>query len=389
MNTLIYLDYMASTPLDPRVAAEMTHCLNSPELFANPSSQNHRYGWQAHEWIEKARGQVADLIQADPREIIWTSGATEADNLALKGAALFYQRQGKHIITLSTEHKAVLNTCRHLETQGFSVTYLNPDPQGLLNIEEFKAAIRPDTILASIMWVNNETGVIQDIAKISEITREKGVILHVDAAQAAGRVAIDVQTVGVDLMSLSAHKVYGPKGIGALYVRRTPRIRLAAQIHGGEQEQGLRSGTLPTHQIVGMGAAFSLAKQELANDQQHARQLGDRLWAGLQGVEGIELNGDYQRRIPECFNICIDGLEAETLLLSLNQLALSTGSACHSAHTTPSHVLTAMGISHQRARSALRMSFGRFTTMEEIEFTIAQIRQQVHALRQLSPLWPV
>lgn len=380
---------MASTPIDSRVLLAMTQCLNSAEHFGNPSSQTHRLGWQAAELIEAARGQVADLIQADPREIVWTSGATEADNLALKGAALFYQRKGKHIITLSTEHKAVLNSCAYLESLGFVVTYLNPTSTGLLNIDEFKAAIRPDTILTSIAWINNETGVVQDIAQISQITRQHGIILHVDAAQAAGKIPIDVQALPIDLLSLSAHKVYGPKGIGALYVRRTPRIRLAPQIHGGEQEYGLRSGTLPTHQIVGMGVAFALARTEFDRDQQHIQQLSTRLWQGLQSIPGMELNGDTIQRAPHCFNVSFSGVEAETLLLSLTDLALSTGSACHSAHTTPSHVLTAMGMSAARAQSALRFSFGRFTTLAEIDHTITHVRDTLQNLRQLSPLWPV
>jgi cysteine desulfurase len=384
-----YLDYMASTPLDPRVLARMTECLSSGEHFGNPSSQNHRFGWQAAGLIEAARQQVAGLIHADSREIVWTSGATEAINLALKGAALFYQRKGKHIITLRSEHKAVLNTCAYLENLGFTVTRLTPTSTGLLDMEELRAAIRPDTILASILWVNNETGVIQDIEKISQLTRENGIILHVDAAQAAGKIAIDVQTLPVDLMSFSAHKVYGPKGVGALYVRRTPRIRLIPQIHGGDQESGIRSGTLATHQIVGMGEAFAVARDSLEADQQHIRQLSCRLWQGLKNLDGIELNGDEERRVANCLNISVGGVEAETLMLSLTGLAISTGSSCHSAYTTPSHVLTAMGLSPVRARCALRISCGRFTTLAEIDYAIAHIRENVERLRQLSPLWSV
>jgi cysteine desulfurase len=383
----VYLDYMASTPLDPKVLARMTDCLSSTTDFGNPSSQNHRFGWQAGELIKAARRQVAALINADPREILWTSGATEAINLALKGAAQFYQRKGKHIITSRTEHKAVLNTCAYLENQGFEVTYLTPSPHGLLDIDQFRAAIRPDTILASILWVNNETGVIQDVERISRMTREHGIILHVDAAQAAGKIAIDVKTFPVDLMSFSAHKVYGPKGVGALFMRRSPRIRLTPQIHGGEQEGGLRSGTLPTHQIVGMGEAFETARLSLCQDQEHVRQLSARLWQGLQSLGGIELNGDKQQRVGNCLNMSVNGVEAETLALSLTGLAVSTGSACHTAHTTPSHVLTAMGCPPSRALSSLRISLGRFTTLAEIEYAIAHIREQVQQLRQLSPVW--
>lgn len=376
----IYLDYMATTPLDPRVSAAMIECLNSPEYFGNPSSRSHRLGWQAAELIEIARQQVADLLNADPREIVWTSGATEANNLALKGAASFYQRKGKHIVTLKSEHKSVLHPCAYLESLGFQVTYLNPSSNGLLSLEEFQAAIRPDTILASIAWVNNETGVVQDIAGIGRITRENGVLLHVDAAQAVGKISIDVQTCPVDLMSFSAHKLYGPKGTGALYVRRNPRVRLEAQMHGGEQENGLRSGTLPTHQIVGMGAAFAIAKTQFAQDQRHAQQLGLSLWEGLQTIPGLELNGDERQRVPHCFNVSFKGVDAETLLLRLTDLALSTGSACHSAHTTPSHVLTAMGIRGERARNAIRISFGRFTSAADIAYAVVNIREQLERI---------
>ncbi len=382
-----YLDYMASTPIDPRVLDKMVQCLNSPFCFGNPASQSHPFGWQAAELIEAARQQVAELIQADSREIVWTSGATEAVNLALKGAANFYQRKGKHIITMLNEHKAVLNTCHYLEKQGFSITYLKPLANGLLDLNQFTSAIRPDTILASIMWVNSETGVIQNIARIAEITRRNGIILHVDAAQAAGRIVIDVQSIPVDLLSFSAHKVYGPKGIGALFVRRNPRIRLEPQIHGGEQEHGLRSGTLATHQIVGMGEAFSLAKQHQQLDYFHAENLGKQLLNGLLSLKGVELNGDLVQRIPHCVNVSIGGVNAETLLLSLNYLALSSGSACHSAHTTPSHVLTAMGFDRQRAQSALRFSLGRFTTLADIDFALSEVKEKVYNLRELSPIW--
>ncbi len=381
-----YLDYMASTPFDPEVLAAMYECMNSEELFGNPSSQNHRFGWLAADRIENARKQVSNLISADPREIIWTSGATEAINLALKGAAFFYQRKGKHLIVLRTEHAAVLQTCVYLESQGFVITYLNPASNGLLDPSEFEKAIRPDTILAAIMWVNNETGVIQNLPAITHIAKKNGVILFVDAVQAIGKIPVNVKNLPIDLMAISAHKVYGPKGIGALFVRRTPRVRLLPLIHGGEQEYGLRSGTLPTHQIVGMGAAFALAQTRLFADTQHVQDLSQRFWQGLQTIDAILLNGDFHQRVPHCFNISIQGVEAETLLVSLQDFALSTGSACHSAHNTPSHVLTAMGISAKRARSALRISFGRFTTAVEIDQFIEQLRQHVNNLRKLSPI---
>lgn len=381
-----YLDYMASTPIDPAVLAAMQESLTSNELFGNPSSQNHRFGWLAADRIEQARRQVAELISADPREIIWTSGATEAVNLALKGAAHFYQRKGKHIIALRTEHAAVLQTCAYLENQGFAVTYLNPTSKGLLNPDDFANAVRPDTILAAIMWVNNETGVSQDLASLAAIAKKNGIILFVDAAQAIGKIPVDVKTLPIDLMAMSAHKVYGPKGIGALFVRRTPRIRLQPLIHGGEQEYGLRSGTLPTHQIIGMGAAFAVAKHHLLADIEHVQSLGQRLWQGLQTIPEVTINGDFNQRVPHCFNISIQGIEAETLLVSLADFALSTGSACHSAHNTPSHVLTAMGISAKQARSALRISYGRFTTAVEIDRFIEQLHKQVANLRMLSPV---
>lgn len=387
MNLPLYFDYMASTPLDPQVAAKMTECLQSPLYEGNPSSQHHFYGWQAAELIEAARQQVADLIHADSREIVWTSGATEANNLAIKGAAEFYHRKGRHIITMSTEHKSVLNTCKNLEARGYRVTYLSPGANGLLDLEQFSAAIHADTILASIMWVNSETGVIQDIAGLSQIARQNGVVMHVDAAQAAGRINIDIKSSPIDLLSFSAHKVYGPKGAGALYVRRQPRIRLEPQIHGGEQENGLRSGTLATHQIVGMGAAFAIAKQNLNKDWQHVEMLGKRLWSGLQSISGVQLNGDLQHRIPHCWNVSFSGIHADTLLTSLNQLAMSSGSACHSAHTTPSHVLTAMGVDRRRAQSALRMSMGRQTTLADIDFAIREIKEKVNLLRELSPIY--
>lgn len=384
-----YLDYMASTPIDPGVLASMIECLQSPESYGNPSAQSHRFGWQAAELIETARAQVAGLIQADPREIIWTSGATEANNLALKGAALFYQRKGKHIITMRTEHASVLSTCAYLENLGFSITYLRPSANGLLDLAEFQAALRPDTVLVSIMWVNNETGVIQNISKISHLTRDRGILFHVDAVQAVGKLPIDVQTLPVDLMTFSAHKLYGPKGVGALYLRRTPRIRLLPQILGGEQENGIRSGTLATHQIVGMGKAFAITKDQFAQDQQHLQRLGQRFWQGIQKLDGIKLNGDDQHKVCHCFNISFSHVDAEVLLASLPNLALATGAACHSAYTTPSHVLSAMGLNATAARQAVRISFGRFTTVADIDFAVAEISEQVQALRQLSPVWAV
>lgn len=384
---MIYLDYMATTPIDPEVSHGMMSCLNSPENFGNSSSQNHHFGLRAASLIEYAREQTASLINADPAEIIWTSGATEADNLALKGAALFYQRKGKHIITMASEHKAVLNTCAYLENLGFEVSYLKPNHQGLLNLDELKSSIRPDTILASIMWVNNETGVIQNIPEISQITRKNGVILHVDGTQAIGKIPVDLKLTEIDLFSFSAHKFHGPKGIGALYVRRRPRIRLYPQIHGGDQEQGLRSGTLPTHQIIGMGIACTIAKQQLAKDYAHAVRLSERLWQGLQSLPGMQLNSDRRYQIPHCLNLSFHGIEAETLLVSVPKLALSTGSACHTAHTTPSHVLTAMGLSSERANSAIRISYGRMTTEEEIDQAIHQLTVNIRSLRELSPIW--
>ncbi len=387
MQTPIYLDYMSTTPVDPQVAAKMRDCLEMEGCFGNPASQSHRYGWDAMELVQQARQQVADLINADPREIIWTSGATESDNLAIQGAALFYQRKGKHIITMSTEHKAVLDTCHYLSTQGFEVTYLNPDRQGLLAIEQLEQALRPDTILVSIMHVNNETGVIHDIAKIGECLKGRGIIFHVDAAQSAGKLPIDLQQLSVDLMSFSAHKIYGPKGVGALYVRRQPRVRLVPMIHGGGHEWGMRSGTLPTHQIVGMGEAFAIAKAKLAEDPARISRLRDHLWEGISQLSGITLNGDQQHRSPGCLNITIEGIDNETLLLSLNQLAISTGSACNSANPTPSHVLTAMGLTRQQANSSIRLSVGRFTTLADIDTAIAQMTKQIIHLREQPPTW--
>ncbi|BBL24437.1 MULTISPECIES: IscS subfamily cysteine desulfurase [Comamonas] len=381
----IYLDYGATTPVDPRVVDAMIPWLR--EHFGNAASRSHAWGWEAEEAIEKARQQVADLIGADPREIVWTSGATESDNLAIKGAAQFYKGKGKHLITVKTEHKAVLDTMRELERQGFEVTYLDVQENGLLDLEVFKAAIRPDTILVSVMAVNNEIGVIQDLNTIGGICREKGIIFHVDAAQATGKMPLDMQTMPIDLMSLASHKTYGPKGIGALYVRRKPRIRLEAQMHGGGHERGMRSGTLPTHQIVGMGEAFRIAKDEMAQDLEHAKRLQQRLLDGLKDVEQVFVNGDLEHRVPHNMNISFNYVEGESLIMGIKGLAVSSGSACTSASLEPSYVLRALGRSDELAHSSLRMTIGRFTTEEEIDYAISTIRINVEKLRELSPLW--
>ncbi|WP_374426204.1 IscS subfamily cysteine desulfurase [Ideonella dechloratans] len=381
----IYMDYGATTPVDPRVVDAMIPWLR--EHFGNPASRSHAWGWEAEEAVEKARQQVADLIGADPREIVWTSGATESDNLALKGAAHFYQDKGKHLITVKTEHKAILDTMRELERQGFEVTYLDVQPDGLLDLEAFKAAIRPDTILASVMFVNNEIGVIQDIPALGAICRERGVLFHVDAAQATGKVEIDVKTLPIDLMSLASHKSYGPKGIGALYVRRKPRVRLEAQMHGGGHERGLRSGTLPTHQIVGMGEAFRIAKEEMATELPRIRALHERLVKGLTEIEQVFINGDLSRRVPHNLNISFNYVEGESLIMGVKGLAVSSGSACTSASLEPSYVLRALGRSDELAHSSLRMTIGRFTTEEEIDYAIATLKDRVAKLRELSPLW--
>ena len=381
----IYMDYGATTPVDPRVVDAMIPWLR--EHFGNPASRSHAWGWEAEEAVEKARQQVADLIGADPREIVWTSGATESDNLALKGAAHFYQDKGKHLITVKTEHKAILDTMRELERQGFEVTYLDVQPDGLLDLEAFKAAIRPDTILASVMFVNNEIGVIQDIPALGAICREHGVLFHVDAAQATGKVEIDVKTLPIDLMSLASHKSYGPKGIGALYVRRKPRVRLEAQMHGGGHERGLRSGTLPTHQIVGMGEAFRIAKEEMATELPRIRALHERLVKGLTEIEQVFINGDLSRRVPHNLNISFNYVEGESLIMGVKGLAVSSGSACTSASLEPSYVLRALGRSDELAHSSLRMTIGRFTTEEEIDYAIATLKDRVAKLRELSPLW--
>ncbi|EXU81814.1 IscS subfamily cysteine desulfurase [Comamonas aquatica] len=381
----IYLDYGATTPCDPRVVDAMIPWLR--EHFGNAASRSHAWGWEAEEAIEKARTQVAELINADPREIVWTSGATESDNLAIKGAAHFYQGKGKHLITVKTEHKAVLDTMRELERQGFEVTYLDVQENGLLDLNVFKAAIRPDTILVSVMAVNNEIGVIQDLNTIGNLCREKGIIFHVDAAQATGKMPLDMQTMPVDLMSLASHKSYGPKGIGALYVRRKPRVRLEAQMHGGGHERGMRSGTLPTHQIVGMGEAFRIAKEEMQQDFDHAKRLQQRLLEGLKDIEQVFVNGDMEHRVPHNLNISFNYVEGESLIMGIKGLAVSSGSACTSASLEPSYVLRALGRSDELAHSSLRMTIGRFTTEEEIDYAIATIRKNVEKLRELSPLW--
>lgn len=381
----IYLDYGATTPVDPRVVDAMIPWLR--EHFGNPASRSHAWGWEAEEAVEKARGQVAELINADPREIVWTSGATESINLALKGAAQFYKGKGKHLITLKTEHKAVLDTMRELERQGFEVTYLDVEENGLVDLEKFKAAIRPDTILASVLFVNNEIGVIQDVVALGNVCREKGVIFHVDSAQATGKVDIDVTALPIDLMSLASHKTYGPKGIGALYVRRKPRVRLEAQMHGGGHERGMRSGTLPTHQIVGMGEAYRIAKLEMKDDIAHARRLQQRLLDGLKDVEQVFINGDLEHRVPHNLNMSFNYVEGESLIMGIKGLAVSSGSACTSASLEPSYVLRALGRSDELAHSSLRMTIGRFTTEEEIDYAISTIKHNVAKLRELSPLW--
>jgi len=381
----IYMDYSATTPVDPRVAEAMIPYLT--EKFGNPASRSHSFGWTADEAVERAREQVAALVNADPKEIVWTSGATESNNLALKGAANFYAEKGKHIVTVKTEHKAILDTVRELERQGFSATYLDPEPNGLLDLEKLKAALRPDTVIVSVMLVNNEIGVIQDIAAIGEICREKGILFHVDAAQATGKVVIDLQKLKVDLMSFSAHKTYGPKGIGALYVRRKPRVRLEAQMHGGGHERGFRSGTLATHQIVGMGEAFRIAKEEMATENERIRMLRDRLWAGLSSMEEVYLNGDLEHRVPHNLNASFNFVEGESLIMAVKDIAVSSGSACTSASLEPSYVLRALGRNDELAHSSIRFTVGRFTTVEEVDYTIKLLHDRIGKLRDLSPLW--
>ncbi|MBL8468469.1 MAG: IscS subfamily cysteine desulfurase [Methyloversatilis discipulorum] len=385
MKFPIYLDYSATTPVDPRVAAKMIPWLT--EHFGNPASRSHAYGWEAEAAVEEAREQVAKLVNADPKEIVWTSGATESNNLAIKGAAHFYSGKGKHIITMRTEHKAVLDTFRELEREGFEATYLDPKDDGLVDLDVFRAALRPDTVLVSIMFVNNEIGVIQPIAEIGEICREKGIIFHVDAAQATGKVAIDLDKLKVDLMSFSAHKTYGPKGIGALYVRRKPRIRLEAQMHGGGHERGLRSGTLATHQIVGMGEAFRIAREEMGAENERVRMLRDRLLKGLQDIEATYVNGDLEARVPHNLNISFAYVEGESLIMAIKEVAVSSGSACTSASLEPSYVLRALGREDELAHSSIRFSIGRFTTEEEVDFTIDLLHRKIGKLRELSPLW--
>ena len=385
MKLPVYLDYSATTPVDPRVAQKMIPYLT--EMFGNPASRSHPYGWTAEQAVEEAREHVAALLGADPREIVWTSGATEGNNLAIKGAAMFYKDKGRHLITQKTEHKATLDTCRELERQGFEVTYLDPEPNGLVDLEKFRAAIRPDTIVASIMMVNNEIGVIQPIAEMGEICRDKGVIFHCDAVQAAGKVEINLQTLKVDLLTVTAHKVYGPKGIGALYIRRKPRVRIEAQIHGGGHERGMRSGTLPTHQIVGMGEAFRIAKEEMVSENARIRVLRDRLWNGLKDMEEVHLNGDLEHRIPGNLNISFNFVEGESLIMAIKDVAVSSGSACTSASLEPSFVLRALGLSDELAHSSIRMTIGRFSTEEEIDFTIDLLKNKIAKLRELSPLW--
>lgn len=383
----IYMDYAATTPMDPRVAEKMMQYLTPDGEFGNPASRSHAYGWNAEAAVEEARKQVAALVNANPKEIIWTSGATESDNLAIKGAAHFYSKKGKHIITSKIEHKAVLDSCRQLEREGFEVTYLDPEPTGLIDLAKLENAIRDDTILISIMHVNNELGVIQDIAAIGELARSKGIIFHVDAAQGAGKTEIDLSTLKVDLMSFSAHKIYGPKGMGALYVRRKPRIRLEAQMHGGGHERGMRSGTLATHQIVGMGEAFRLAREDMAKDKVHVTTLRDRLLDGVKDLEEVYINGDMAHSVPNILNISFNYVEGESLIMALKDMAVSSGSACTSASLEPSYVLRALGRNDELAHSSIRFSFGRFTTEEEIDYAISHVREAIAKLRELSPLW--
>lgn len=387
MKLPIYLDYSATTPVDERVAEKMCHCLTLDGVFGNPASRSHPFGWEAEKLADEAREHVAALINADPREIVWTSGATESDNLAIKGAAHFYHKRGKHIVTVKTEHKAVLDTCRQLEREGYEVTYLDVQPNGLLDLDTFREVLREDTILASVMHVNNEIGVIQDIAAIGEICRENKIVFHVDSAQSAGKVEIDVQALPVDLMSFSAHKIYGPKGMGALYVRRKPRVRLEAQMHGGGHERGLRSGTLATHQIVGMGEAFRIAKEEMAEENTRLLRLRNRLWDGLKDMEEVYVNGDLEQRIAGNLNVSFNFVEGESLMMALKDMAVSSGSACTSASLEPSYVLRALGREDELAHSSLRFTLGRYTTEEEIDYVISKLREQVQRLRDLSPLW--
>jgi len=385
MKTPVYLDYSATTPVDPRVAQKMIPYLT--EHFGNPASRSHAYGWAAEKAVEDARAEVAALVHCDPKEIVWTSGATESINLALKGAAHFYADKGKHLVTVKTEHKATLDTMRELEREGYAVTYLDVGPDGLVDLEAFRAALRPDTILASVMAVNNEIGVIQDFPAMGAICRERGVIFHVDAAQATGKIPLDLATLKVDLMSFSAHKTYGPKGVGALFVRRKPRVRIEAQMHGGGHERGMRSGTLATHQLVGMGEAFRLARLEMATENERIRMLRDRLWKGLSTIEEVYVNGDMERRVPHNLNVSFNFVEGESLIMAVKDIAVSSGSACTSASLEPSYVLRALGRSDELAHSSIRFTAGRFTTEEEIDFAVELLKRKVAKLRELSPLW--
>jgi len=383
----IYLDYSSTTPVDERVAKKMAECLTKEGTFGNPASRSHSFGWDSEKLIDEARQNVAKLINADKREIVWTSGATESDNLAIKGAAHFYKERGNHLITLSTEHKAVLDTMRHLEAEGFEVTYLDPQSNGLVNMDDLKKAITDKTILISIMHVNNEIGVIQDLESIGKLCRERKIIFHVDAAQSPGKVEVDVNKFNIDLLALSAHKAYGPKGIGALYVRRKPRVRLEAQMHGGGHERGFRSGTLPTHQIVGMGEAFRLAREEMENDNEKIRKLRDKLWNGLKDMEEVYLNGDLDQRIPGNLNISFNFIEGESLIMAIKDMAVSSGSACTSASLEPSYVLRALGRDDELAHSSIRLTIGKYTEEEEIDYAVKLIKESVEKLRELSPLW--
>ncbi|MEW7984730.1 MAG: IscS subfamily cysteine desulfurase [Candidatus Thiodiazotropha sp.] len=387
MKLPIYMDYSATTPVDPRVADIMCSYLTPDGNFGNAASRSHAFGWTADEAITSARSQVADLVNADPKEIVWTSGATESDNLAIKGVADFYAKKGRHIVTCKTEHKAVLDTCRQLERHDYEVTYLDPEPNGLINLAKLEAVLRDDTILVSIMHANNEIGVIQDIQSIGEMTRDRKILFHVDAAQSAGKVPIDLQRQKVDLMSFSAHKIYGPKGIGALYVRRKPRVRLEAQMHGGGHERGMRSGTLATHQIVGMGEAFRLAGEEMANENERILGLRNRLWAGISDIEEVYLNGDEDQRLSGNLNVSFAFVEGESLIMALKELAVSSGSACTSASLEPSYVLRALGREDELAHSSIRFTLGRFSTVEEVDYAVRKIQTEVERLRELSPLW--
>ncbi|MES9965871.1 MAG: IscS subfamily cysteine desulfurase [Sedimenticola sp.] len=387
MKLPIYMDYSATTPVDPRVAEKMCQYLTPEGMYGNPASRSHQFGWDADDAVEQARRDVAALLNANPKEIVWTSGATESDNLAIKGVAHFYHKKGKHIITSKTEHKAVLDTCRQLEREGFEITYLDPEPDGLIDLQKLEAAMRDDTILVSIMHVNNEIGVIQDVQAIGEMTRARKILFHVDAAQSAGKVPLDMETMKIDLLSLSAHKIYGPKGIGALYVRRKPRVRLEAQMHGGGHERGMRSGTLAPHQIVGMGEAFRIAKEEMAQENERVLTLRNRLWDGMKDMEEVYLNGDLEHRVAGNLNVSFAYVEGESLIMALKDIAVSSGSACTSASLEPSYVLRALGREDELAHSSIRFTIGRFSTEEEIDYVIDLVRTQVTRLRELSPLW--